>query len=93
MWTQVSENNDTHMDAIAFLINARVEAGNREAKPVLNEIARDTKVGKLRTCSKGYAEYLYTPSIKQFSQRVVHPLVGHLRRQLPSVRQLHWCQL
>ena len=46
------------MDAIAWLIKAMAETGNREAKPLLEEIARDAKVGKLRKYAKKYAAYL-----------------------------------
>ncbi|GHA14628.1 hypothetical protein GCM10008090_25540 [Arenicella chitinivorans] len=57
-WTQVNAGNEAQVDAIAWLIKAMAESGNRDAKPLLNQIARDAKVGKLRKYAKKYAAYL-----------------------------------
>lgn len=57
-WPQASGGDEAQVDAIAWLIKAMAETGNRAAKPLLEEIAREAKVGKLRKYAKKYAAYL-----------------------------------
>lgn len=57
-WASADGANDEQIDAIAWLIKAMAEASNKSAKPLLQQIAKQAKVGKLRKYADKYAEYL-----------------------------------
>jgi len=53
-----SEENDDQVDAIAWLIKVMAETGNRENRALLEKIAEESTVKKVKKYALKYAEYL-----------------------------------
>ncbi|WP_211316874.1 hypothetical protein [Arenicella xantha] len=57
-WGEADEQNGEQIDAIAWLIKTMAEVGNHDAKPLLEQIAQQADVAKLRKYADKYADYL-----------------------------------
>lgn len=52
------KSNDAQIDAIAWLIKALAESGEKQYQPLLKKIAKESKVKKVKKYAKKYADYL-----------------------------------
>jgi len=53
-----TDSNGEQVDAIAWLIKAMAESGDRENRPLLQKIGEESKIKKIRKYAQKYAEYL-----------------------------------
>ncbi len=57
-YPQAKKSNEAQIDAIAWLIKVLAESGEKQYQPLLNEVAKQSKVKKVKKYAKKYAGYL-----------------------------------